>query len=138
MNKNQDAKNTVRINNPFQISETGAKTIQPQKKRINMAFTDQNYRYIIEQSRLIGVNYTHFINSIILLIDKKELNLYVQNQPLRTGNNATRKNGHRVNRININFRPEVYHIISEGSKNTGTTITQFTNMIIEFYKINHS
>ena len=32
------------------------KTNQPEQKRINMAFTDQNYKYILKQTRLIGVN----------------------------------------------------------------------------------
>lgn len=114
------------------------KTNQPEQKRINMAFTDKNYKYILKQTRLIGVNYTHFINSIIVLTNPEELNFYVQSQPLRKGNNATRKNGHRMKRINLNFRPEAYRIIYEGAKNTGTTITQFTNMIVELHKNNKS
>jgi len=107
-------------------------------KRINMAFPDKTYNFIIEQAYKYCINYSHLIRYIVRTVNKTELNNYVESQPMRKGSHAFRRRGYRMKRMNVQFSPEIYSFITEGAKEHGTTVTQFVNMIIELYAQSHT
>ena len=107
-------------------------------KRISMAFTDNNYQFILDETSQLGINCAHFLNSLIRIMDTDEVDKYVESQPLRKGNNAIKRKGHPAKRINLKFPMDSYQKMASGAKRTGTTLTQYLNMIIEVYKLDKS
>ncbi len=104
-------------------------------KRISMAFTDNNYEFIIDETSKLGINCTYFLNSLIRIMDVNEVDKYVESQPLRKGNNAIKRKGHPAKRINLKFPLDTYQKMADGAERNGTTLTQYLNMIIEVYKL---
>ena len=71
-------------------------------KRISMAFTDNNYEFIFDETSRLGINCAHFLNSLIRIMDSDEVDKYVESQPFRKGNNAIKRKGHPAKRIKKN------------------------------------
>ena len=115
------------------IWDYSATVPQGECKRINMAFTDNNYRFIQDETSRLGINCAHLLNSLIRIIETDEIDRYVASQPLRKGNNAIRRKGHPAKRINLKFPMDTYQKLSTGAERNGTTLTQYLNMIIEVY-----
>jgi len=107
-------------------------------KRISMAFTDNNYEFIFDETSRLGINCAHFLNSLIRIMDVEEIDKYVESQPLRKGNNAMKRKGHPAKRINLKFPMDTYKKMFDGAEKNGTTMTQYLNMIIEVYKLDKS
>ena len=104
-------------------------------KRISMAFTDNNYEFIIDETSKLGINCAFFLNSLIRIMDVNEVDKYVESQPLRKGNNAIKRKGHPAKRINLKFPLDTYKKMADGAERNGTTLTQYLNMIVEVYKL---
>ena len=111
-----------------------SKTVS-EAKRISMAFTDNNYEFIIAETSKLGINCAFFLNSLIRIMDTNEVDKYVESQPLRKGNNAIKRKGHPAKRINLKFPLDTYQKMADGAERNGTTLTQYLNMIVEVYKL---
>ena len=136
-NNLQTGETHIRHNKYTQYLEnelTKPSTNQGEYKRINMAFTDGNYQFIQDETARLGINCAHFLNSLIRIIDAEEIDKYVSSQPLRKGNNAIRRKGHPLKRINLKFQIDTYQRLATGADRNGTTLTQYLNMILEVYK----
>lgn len=111
-----------------------SKTVS-EAKRISMAFTDNNYEFIIDETSKLGINCAFFLNSLIRIMDINKVDKYVESQPLRKGNNAIKRKGHPAKRINLKFPLDTYKKMADGAERNGTTLTQYLNMIVEVYKL---
>ena len=103
-------------------------------KRINMAFSDSNYRIISEESERLSVSFVYFINSLIRIVDEKDIAKYINAMPIRrTKDNISRRKGKPAKRINLKFSPELHDSLSRGAASYNMTITQYMNTVIEVY-----
>lgn len=103
-------------------------------KRINMAFSDANYRLISEESERLSVSFVYFINSLIRIVDENDIGRHISSMPIRrTKDNISRRRGKPAKRINLKFSPELHSKLSRGAESYNMTITQYMNTIIEVY-----
>lgn len=110
------------------ISEDGA------SKRINMAFTDENYALIAGESERLAVSLVHFISSVIGMTDEKDIDSYISAMAIpRTKDFVARRRGNPAKRINLKFSPRLHSRLSRGADAHNMTITQYLNTVIEVY-----
>ncbi len=103
-------------------------------KRINMAFTDNNYATIQSETNRMGINLTFFVNTLVRIIDKADIDKYIEAQPIkRTKDNVARRKGNPAKRINLKFPMDTYEKIVAGAEQYNQTITQYMNIIVEVY-----
>lgn len=109
-------------------SEDGA------SKRINMAFTDENYALIAGESERLAVSLVHFISSVIGMTDEKDIDSYISAMAIpRTKDFVARRRGNPAKRINLKFSPQLHSRLSRGADAHNMTITQYLNTVIEVY-----
>lgn len=109
-------------------SEDGA------SKRINMAFTDENYALIAGESERLAVSLVHFISSVIGMTDEKDIDSYISSMAIpRTKDFVARRRGNPAKRINLKFSPQLHSRLSRGAEAHNMTITQYLNTVIEVY-----
>lgn len=135
--ENEDSKTpetyTTKVAESIELREP--KNSVPEEKRINMAFTDSNYDFIIAETDKLGINCMHFINSIISSTDSGEIDQCIEKQPLRKGkHSAPRRKGHPMKRINFKLDGENYNKVFECAERNDTTITTIVNVVIEIYR----
>ena len=119
------------------LSDSAASSETPASKRINMAFSDANYRLISEESERLSVSFVYFINSLIGIVDEKDIAGYIGAMTIRrTKENISRRKGKPAKRINLKFSPELHSKLSRGAECYNMTITQYMNTIIEVYAQN--
>lgn len=112
-------------------SEDGA------SKRINMAFTDENYALIAGESERLAVSLVHFISSVIGMTDEKDIDSYISAMTIpRTKDFVARRRGNPAKRINLKFSPQLHSRLSRGAEAHNMTITQYLNTVIEVYAQN--
>lgn len=133
-------KSSVPNNSPEPIRETSelnahvptSETLTA--KRINMAFSDANYRLISEESERLSVSFVYFINSLIRIVDEKDIGRHIGAMTIRRSkDNISRRKGKPAKRINLKFSPELHSKLSRGAECYNMTITQYMNTIIEVY-----
>lgn len=105
-----------------------------QAKRINMAFTDENYALIAGESERLAVSFVYFISSLIRIVDESDINSHIKAMTIpRSKDNVSRRRGNPAKRINLKFSPELHEILCRGAESHNMTITQYMNTIIEVY-----
>ena len=105
-----------------------------ESKRINMAFSNENYELILSETERLGITCVYMINTLAQIIEEKDIDDYINSQLIRKSkNNVMRRKGCPAKRINLRFSPEVYEKINEGARRYDQTITQYVNTIIEVY-----
>ena len=103
-------------------------------KRINMAFTDNNYDLIMGETERLGISCVFMINTLVRAVEEEDIEKYLSSLPIRrTKNNIPRRKGSPQKRINLKFTPEAYSKAAKGAENTEQTITQYVNTVIEVY-----
>ena len=103
-------------------------------KRINMAFSDRNYELIQSETNRMGINYAFFINTLIRIIEKKDIDAYIDSMVIkRTKYNVGRRKGNPAKRINLKFNMDNYQKLQSGAEQYNQTLTQYMNIIIEVY-----
>ena len=108
-------------NNTTQSKGIDPKTSGKIDKFVNMAFTDDNYDFIVSRTSELCVNFTNFINHIISFTSNEEINNFLAKNPWRKGkSSAPKRKGDHLKRI--------YE--QNESSNTG-----IVNAIIENYRI---
>lgn len=128
-------KYTTYIENEVEESTNSDSIRDTSSKRINMAFSDENYEYIISQSNKMLIPIAAFLNSIIPKIDDEEVGCYLQKLSVtRSKDNISRRKGNKVKRINLKFQNDVYNKIVLGADKFNMTLTQYVNTIVEIFK----
>ena len=103
-------------------------------KRINMAFTDANYKLISEESERLSVSFVYFINSLIRIADEEAVSRHIGAMAIRRSkDNVSRRKGKPAKRINLKFEPELHGKLCRGAESFNMTVTQYMNTIIEVY-----
>lgn len=137
-----DKKKSAPISEPEKLPEAVTPTADVSSsesctpKRINMAFTDANYKLISEESERLSVSFVYFINSLIRIVDEKDISRYIESMTIRRSkDNISRRKGKPAKRINLKFSPELHSMLSRGAASCNMTITQYMNTIIEVYAV---
>lgn len=103
-------------------------------KRINMAFSDANYKLISEESERLSVSIVYFVNSLIELTDENKIARYIDSMVIkRSKDNVSRRRGKPAKRINLKFEPKHHSKLSAGAEGCNMTVTQYMNTIVEVY-----
>lgn len=103
-------------------------------KRINMAFSDANYKLISEESERLSVSFVYFINSLIRIADEEAVSRHIGAMTIRRSkDNISRRKGKPAKRINLKFEPELHSKLCRGAESFNMTVTQYMNTIIEVY-----
>ena len=117
------------INNPE------PKESKDTSKRINMAFTDENYEALQSEANRFGVNMAFYVNTLVRIVEEADIEAYIESQPIkRTKNNVARRKGNPAKRINLKFHEDTHKKLKQGAEKYNQTITQYMNVIIEVYE----
>lgn len=129
------AENTPSENTPGTSRQAGeCPSPSGESKRINMAFSNENYELIMSETERLGITCVYMINTLARIVEEEDIEAYISSQVIRRSrNNVMRRKGSPAKRINIRFSPEIYDRISRGAVRYDQTITQYVNTIIEVY-----
>ena len=103
--------------------------------RVNMAFTDSNYEFLLSETSKLGTNFMNFLNHIVSSTTKEEIEQLIKEQPWRKGgrSSAPRRRGHKSKRINFKISKENHKKLNDCASNNDATITTIVNVILEIY-----
>ncbi len=131
--KNQPVSKEPIIGNkePAKAVENAAEDIS---KRINMAFSQQNYGFIQEMTDRLGLTAGYFVSELIKKTDDCDVEKYLNAQPVRmTKNFVHRRKGMPAKRINLRFDGETYSKMNSSSEKLGLTLTQYVNSVLNIF-----
>lgn len=131
--KNQPVSKEPIIGNkePVKAEENAAEDIS---KRINMAFSQQNYGFIQEMTDRLGLTAGYFVSELIKKTDDCDVEKYLNAQPVRmTKNFVHRRKGMPAKRINLRFDGETYSKMNSSSEKLGLTLTQYVNSVLNIF-----
>lgn len=131
--KNQPVSKEPIIENkePVKAEENAAEEIS---KRINMAFSQQNYGFIQEMTDRLGLTAGYFVSELIKKTDDCDVEKYLNAQPVRmTKNFVHRRKGMPAKRINLRFDGETYSKMNSSSEKLGLTLTQYVNSVLNIF-----
>lgn len=131
--KNQPVSKEPIIGNkePVKAEENAAEDIS---KRINMAFSQQNYGFIQEMTDRLGLTAGYFVSELIKKTDDCNVEKYLNAQPVRmTKNFVHRRKGMPAKRINLRFDGETYSKMNSSSEKLGLTLTQYVNSVLNIF-----
>lgn len=116
---------------PVKAGETSAEDIS---KRINMAFSQQNYGFIHEMTDRLGLTAGYFVSELIKKTDDGDVEKYLDAQPVRmTKNFVHRRKGMPAKRINLRFDGDTYSKMNSSSEKLGLTLTQYVNAVLNIF-----
>ena len=129
-------------NNDFQEPQTTDQVLDTSEEpdikesRVNMAFPDSNYEFILSETSRLNVNFMYFLNHIISSISNEDIDTFMDNNPLFKGgrSSAPRRRGHHMKRINFKISTENHEKLNACASKNNATITAIVNAIIEIYK----
>ena len=103
-------------------------------KRMNMAFTDNNYTLIQSEANRLGINMAYFINAVIRAVPDDDVDKYLDALPIRPSkNHVPRRKGNPAKRLNFKIEDDAHVKITAGAEKHNETLTQYANTIIEVY-----
>ncbi len=131
----QETEENQEIDNNEEISDTKSGTSETKECRVNMAFSDNNYKFLLNETSKNNVNFMYFLNHIIKHTSDEEINRFMDNHPLLKGgrSSAPRRKGHKMQRINFKIYTENHEKVSNCALKNDATITAIVNAIIEIY-----
>ena len=105
------------------------------ESRVNMAFPDTNYEFILSETSRLNVNFMYFLNHIISSTSNEDIDAFMDNNPLFKGgrSSAPRRRGHRMKRINFKISTENHQKLNTCASKNDATITAIVNAILEIY-----
>lgn len=107
-------------------------TAGPASKKIKMAFSQSNYRFIKETSEELGQTMYALVNYLITMTSATKVDKYISEMLMPpTKNNIPRKKGAALPRISLTFTPEAHSILTREADRYNQTITQYANIVIE-------
>lgn len=127
--ENEEAETKDTVNTEFLPNST------EKESRVNMAFTDNNYKVITSETSRLGVNFMHFLNYIINSTSEEEIDTFMNDNPLRKGgrNSAPRRRGNPLKRINFKLTTDNHDKLRVLASKNDATITTIVNAILEIY-----
>lgn len=136
--ENEEPRNTQET----QEVENTEKTLNPKSEiprekesRVNMAFPDSNYEFLLSETSKLNVNFMYFLNTIIESTTDEEIKQFMNNHPLLKGgrSSAPRRRGHKMKRINFKLSVKNHEKLRSCASYNDATITSIVNAIIEIY-----
>lgn len=125
-------------NSTTQSKNVSHQTSEKEGQCVNMAFTDDNYDFIITGSYKLCINFTKFINLVISLTSNEEINIFLDKNPWRKGqSSAPKRRGNHLKRIYFKLKPENYEKLRNVAKQNDSSKTVIVNVILEIYRKNH-
>lgn len=116
----------------YRMAEEQERPSSSEAKRINMAFSDDTYAWILKESERLGVGAAYYINSIIRQTDPETIHSFYEAQPIKTSKDCVpRRKGKRAQRITIKIDSDVYTSITIGAEKYNQTLTQYANLVLE-------
>lgn len=136
--ENEEAKETEPVEQSSKDIETNdieQSTSEDTEKRVNMAFSDSNYEFIVSETSKLGVNFMYFLNYLIRTTSEEDINQLLDSQPFRKGgrSSAPRRRGHKLKRINFKLNTENHEKLNVLASKNDATITTIVNVILELY-----
>lgn len=105
--------------------------VKNEPKKINMAFSDQLYAMIREESEKLGIPMSGFVNCVIKSTTDEQIKDTYDKQLVKASKDLIpRKRGNAAKRIFIKFEPEVYKKIVDGAEIYNQTLTQYVNLVL--------
>lgn len=122
-----------RIESKSKVS--GENTSDVKESRVNMAFPDSNYEFLLSETSRLNVNFMYFLNHIISSTSCEEIDAFMDNNPLFKGgrSSAPRRRGHRMKRINFKLSTANHEKLNLCALKNDATITAIVNAILEIY-----
>ena len=126
-----------------EINEPTEKNVKPKtsennktEHRVNMAFTDSNYEFLLSETSKLSTNFMNFLNYIISSTTEEEIEQLIKEQPWRKcgKSSAPRRRGYKSKRINFKISKENHKKLDDCASNNGATITTIVNIILEIYR----
>lgn len=131
--KNQPVSKEPIIGNEESV-KAGENAAEDISKRINMAFSQQNYGFIQEMTDRLGLTAGYFVSELIKKTDDCDVEKYLNAQPVRmTKNFVHRRKGMPAKRINLRFDGETYSKMNSSSEKLGLTLTQYVNSVLNIF-----
>ena len=126
---NQETENTEKTPEPKPDSH------EEKESRVNMAFPDSNYEFLLSETSKLNVNFMYFLNTIINSTTDEEIKQFMDNHPLLKGgrSSAPRRRGHKMKRINFKLSTQNHEKLRACASNNDATITNIVNAILEIY-----
>lgn len=126
--KYEEVKENIERNLDSEYSET-------KEKRINMAFTDNNYEFIVSETSKLGASFVSFINYVISSVSIEDINSFIESHPwLKEGrSSALRRRGFHMKRINFKIFAQNYDKLQECASRHNATITAIVNIALDIY-----
>lgn len=103
-------------------------------KKMNMAFTDEIYDIIKNDTKRLGVTAAYYINQSIRNADPDSIRSRYDSLPVKpTKDFVPRVKGQASKRIFVKFDTDTYNGIVAGAEEYHMTLTQYVNMILGLY-----
>ena len=131
----RNTKETQEIENTDKNLEHKSEIPRDKESRVNMAFPDSNYEFLLSETSKLNVNFMYFLNNIIESTTNDEIKHFMDNHPLLKGgrSSAPRRRGHKMKRINFKINTKNHEKLRACASYNDATITNIVNAIIEIY-----
>ena len=127
-NEKINAKNNEDINH--KTSEKNCKD-----KYVNMAFTDENYEFIVSESSKFNAHFTNFINFTISSASDNQIVDFITQNPIRQCKSlASKRTGEHLKRIYFKLSTENFEKIRNAAEQNNSSKTVIVNVILEIYR----
>ena len=119
---------------------TLSKSIEPKTsgkidKFVNMAFTNENYEFIVSESSKLNAHFTNFINLAISSTSDNEIMKFMAKNPIRQCKSlASKKIGEHLKRIYFKLSTENFEKIRTCAEQNNSSNTVIVNVILEVYR----
>lgn len=104
-------------------------------KFVNMAFTDENYEFIVSESSKLNAHFTNFINLAISSTSDNKIMDFMAKNPIRQCKSlASRRTGEHLKRIYFKLSTENFEKIRNAAEQNDSSKTVIVNVILEVYR----
>ena len=122
-------------NNATQSKGIKPKTSRTIDKFVNMAFTDENYEFIVSEASKLNAHFTNFINLAISSTSDKEIEDFITKNPIRQCKSlASKRTGEHLKRIYFKLSTENFEKIRIAAEQNDSSKTVIVNVILEVYR----
>lgn len=135
LNENTEAQNNPETQEADNHIEPNSDVSEGKESRVNMAFPDSNYEFLLSETSKLNINVMHFLNLIISSTTDEEIKQFIDNHPWLKGgrSSAPRRRGHKMKRINFKLSTQNHEKLRTCASNNNATITNIVNAILEIY-----
>ena len=125
----------INKNNTTQSTGIDTNTSRTTDKFINMAFTDENYEFIVSEASKLNAHFTNFINLAISSTSDNEIMDFMAKNPIRQCKSlASKRTGEHLKRIYFKLSTENFEKIRNAAEHTNSSKTVIVNVILEVYR----